>query len=340
MVKAEKGTPKDIANRAKSKGLQKLQYYCQPCAKQCRDANGYKCHQTSSAHLRNMTLLLEGDAATAIDDFSKTFEDGFVSNLRSRHGVKRVFANVAYQEVIADKQHVHMNATKWTTLSEFVVHLGKSGRCIVDEDERGFYVQYIERDASKLEKAEKLADRERKEREEEDRMKRRADRCVREASERDDDGPATGPTEMKKREEGVVVSIKLGGVGDAKKRSLALGLAPPPPEAAAPAPPAPAEGGGLVARGEAQPLGRPRSLGGVGAPPPSGLCVVLGPAAAAPLQLGVHHARERVRRPLGRRPPLVPPLLAPLLFFVAVVARIPRTRPPSPRSAPPKVQAP
>jgi len=36
MPKAEKGTPKDIANRMKAKGLQKLKFYCQMCAKQCR----------------------------------------------------------------------------------------------------------------------------------------------------------------------------------------------------------------------------------------------------------------------------------------------------------------
>ena len=36
----EKGgflTPKAIANRIKSKGLQKLRWYCQMCQKQCRD---------------------------------------------------------------------------------------------------------------------------------------------------------------------------------------------------------------------------------------------------------------------------------------------------------------
>ena len=36
MPKAEKGTPKDIANRMKAKGLQKLKFYCQMCSKQCR----------------------------------------------------------------------------------------------------------------------------------------------------------------------------------------------------------------------------------------------------------------------------------------------------------------
>ena len=33
MPKAERGTPKDIANRQKAKGLQKLRWYCQMCQK-------------------------------------------------------------------------------------------------------------------------------------------------------------------------------------------------------------------------------------------------------------------------------------------------------------------
>ncbi len=37
MPKNEFMTPKAIANRIKSKGLQKLRWYCQMCHKQCRD---------------------------------------------------------------------------------------------------------------------------------------------------------------------------------------------------------------------------------------------------------------------------------------------------------------
>jgi hypothetical protein len=39
-----------IANRIKAKGLQKLRWYCQLCQKQCRDENGFKCHQMSESH--------------------------------------------------------------------------------------------------------------------------------------------------------------------------------------------------------------------------------------------------------------------------------------------------
>jgi DNA/RNA-binding protein KIN17 len=45
----EKSDIKKLANKMKAKGLQKLRWYCQMCNKQCRDANGFKCHLTSGA---------------------------------------------------------------------------------------------------------------------------------------------------------------------------------------------------------------------------------------------------------------------------------------------------
>lgn len=149
MGKAEKGTPKDIANKIKAKGLQKLKFYCQMCEKQCRDANGFKCHMTSETHLRNMKLFSQ-NATGMMDSMSKEFETNYLDTLRRRHGTKRVNANNIYQEVIQDRQHIHMNATKWATLSDFCQYLGRTGKCIVDETERGWYIQYIERDASIL----------------------------------------------------------------------------------------------------------------------------------------------------------------------------------------------
>ena len=42
-------------------------------------------------------------------------------------------ANVAYNEYIGDKEHLHMNSTKWETLTGFVKYLGKEGLCHVEE---------------------------------------------------------------------------------------------------------------------------------------------------------------------------------------------------------------
>ena len=149
MPKAEKGSAKDIANRIKAKGLQKLKFYCQMCQKQCRDQNGFKCHLTCESHLRQMKIFSD-NAMGIMDDMSKEFEKLYLDTLRQRHGTKRVNANNVYQEVIQDRHHIHMNATKWATLTDFAQYLGKMGKCVVEETERGWYVSYIERDASIL----------------------------------------------------------------------------------------------------------------------------------------------------------------------------------------------
>ncbi|KAL3773809.1 hypothetical protein ACHAW5_004102 [Stephanodiscus triporus] len=158
MPKAEKGTPKDIANRMKARGLQKLKFYCQMCSKQCRgmkDENGFKCHMTSDSHLRNMMIFRE-NAGGMMDSFSREFESSYLETLRRRHGTQRMNANNVYQEVIQDREHVHMNSTKWATLSDFVQYLGRRGLVIAEETERGWYVTYVDRDPAKLARGEAM----------------------------------------------------------------------------------------------------------------------------------------------------------------------------------------
>jgi len=125
------------------------------CQKQCRDANGFKCHMTSETHLQNMKIFA-GNSSGIMDTMSKDFERNYMGTLRRRHGTKRVNANNIYQEVIQERDHIHMNATKWATLSIFVQYLGRTGKCVVDETERGWYVQYIERDMGILAREEAL----------------------------------------------------------------------------------------------------------------------------------------------------------------------------------------
>ncbi|KAF9527518.1 domain of Kin17 curved DNA-binding protein-domain-containing protein [Crepidotus variabilis] len=153
MPRAEVGTPKFVANKMKSKGLQRLRWYCQVCEKQCRDENGFKCHTQSEAHLRQMLVVGE-HAGSHIANFSSQFQSEFVGMLSRRFGTKRVAANRVYQEYIADKSHLHMNATRWVTLSEFVKHLGRTGVARVDETEKGWFIAWIDSSPKALAKAE------------------------------------------------------------------------------------------------------------------------------------------------------------------------------------------
>ncbi|KAF5393421.1 hypothetical protein D9757_000771 [Collybiopsis confluens] len=160
MPRAEVGTPKYVANKMKSKGLQRLRWYCQVCEKQCRDENGFKCHAASESHLRQMLVVGE-HAGKHISNFSSEFQSSFVSLLSRRFGTKRVFANQVYQEYIGEKSHLHMNATRWVTLTEFVKHLGRTGVARVDETEKGWFIAWIDNSPKALAKAEASMKKER-----------------------------------------------------------------------------------------------------------------------------------------------------------------------------------
>ncbi|KAJ1930867.1 hypothetical protein EC988_009981, partial [Linderina pennispora] len=91
------------------------------------------------------------------------FETTFIATLSRRYGTKQVHANQVYQEIVADRQHLHMNATKWTTLSEFVMYLGREGKCKVEETERGWFVQWIDNSPEALARKEAILKKERQE---------------------------------------------------------------------------------------------------------------------------------------------------------------------------------
>ncbi|TMW64808.1 hypothetical protein Poli38472_008975 [Pythium oligandrum] len=212
MGKHEFLTAKAIGNRMKAKGLQKLRWYCQVCQKQCRDENGFKCHTTSESHQRQM-LVVASNPDKFLSGYSEMFEKDFLENLRRRHGTKRMHANIVYNEYIADKEHIHMNATQWTTLNGFVQYLGRTGKCTVDETEKGWYVQYIDRDPRKIARQEELEKKKQAELDHEERNRAFIERQLKMTRERmDDESLEQRPTKLQRREgdEGKI-QITLGG---------------------------------------------------------------------------------------------------------------------------------
>lgn len=143
MPKAEVGSTKYVANKMKAKGLQRLRWYCQICEKQCRDENGFKQHTMSESHVRGMLQVGE-DPKKYINEFSNQFKRDFLRLLKTSHGEKKVHMNNFYQEYIRDKEHVHMNSTKWPSLTEFAKYLGREGVCRVEEGERGLEIAFID----------------------------------------------------------------------------------------------------------------------------------------------------------------------------------------------------
>nr|GEV11481.1 hypothetical protein [Tanacetum cinerariifolium] len=149
MGKNEFLTPKAIANRIKSKGLQKLRWYCQMCQKQCRDENGFKCHCMSESHQRQMEVFGQ-NPTRIVDGYSEEFETMFLDHMKRSHRFSRIAATVVYNEYINDRHHVHMNSTQWATLTEFIKYLGKTGKCKVEETPKGWFITYIDRDSETL----------------------------------------------------------------------------------------------------------------------------------------------------------------------------------------------
>jgi DNA/RNA-binding protein KIN17 len=208
MPRAEVGTPKWVANKMKSKGLQRLRWYCQVCEKQCRDENGFKMHVASESHLRQMIVVGE-NAGRHIADFSAQFQSEFVALLSRRFGTKRVKANNVYQEYIQDKSHLHMNATRWVTLTEFIKYLSRAGFAHVDETDKGWFIAWIDRSPKALEKQEASLKKERATMNDEQRERlliaEQIERAEREAQEKGEGTSTAGAVEgeEKKLEEGL-----------------------------------------------------------------------------------------------------------------------------------------
>ena len=133
-----------------------------------RDENGFKCHTQSESHVRQILIVGE-NAKQHVDNYSNQFKSDFLSLVRTSHGEKKVNANHFYQEYIANKEHIHMTATRWVTLTEFVKYLGREGICRVEEGEKGFFISWIDNTPEALQRQEAIRKKDRMDRGDEER---------------------------------------------------------------------------------------------------------------------------------------------------------------------------
>lgn len=190
-------TPKAIANRIKSKGMQKLRWYCQMCQKQCRDENGFKCHATSESHQRQL-LLFADNPDKFLDGYSQEFEKEFMVLLSRSFGTKRVQANQVYMDYIKDGDHLHMNSTSWHTLTAFVEYLGREGKCKVDHTEKGWFIQWIDRGPDTIQAEIEKAKKEKMEWTDEEKQARFLERQIKMAKGKDGDASEAEFTDLKR----------------------------------------------------------------------------------------------------------------------------------------------
>merc|ERR1719233_2366071 len=64
-----------------------------------------------------------------------------------------------------------MNSTCWVTLTSFVKHLGRTGKAIIDETEKGWYVTWVQKDQETLEREKKTAKKERMMKDDEEKVR-------------------------------------------------------------------------------------------------------------------------------------------------------------------------
>ncbi|KAL0218723.1 hypothetical protein P9112_004376 [Eukaryota sp. TZLM1-RC] len=127
------------------RGLQKLKFYCQVCQKQLKDANAFQNHCQSDSHLRKMELFSQNQDKQ-LSEFSTQFEQSFLDTLKGHFGTSKVDANHVYNLLIRDKHHVHLNATRWTSVSGFVQYLAKTGKAVIEPHPvRGWWIQYVDK---------------------------------------------------------------------------------------------------------------------------------------------------------------------------------------------------
>ncbi|KAK8004380.1 SET domain-containing protein [Apiospora arundinis] len=239
MGKAEFGSAKHLSNQMRRKGLQRLRWYCQVCEKQCFDDNGFKMHTQSESHVRQMLVVGE-DSKKFINDYSRQFQRDFLQLLRTSHGEKAVQINQFYQTYIANKEHVHMNSTKWPSLTEFAKHLGREGICRVEEKEdgKGIFVAWIDdspeamrrRDAIKKKEMQDKGDEEREQRMIKEQIKRaNKEAAARGGASGDADlGAADEPGEGRvlKRDEGEKIKLSFGAKPAAAAPAADVGKEP------------------------------------------------------------------------------------------------------------------
>ena len=212
-----------------------------------RDENGFKCHTQSESHVRQMLLIGE-DSRKHISDYSSQFQRDFLQLLKTSHGEKKININhfcglftiqhfledllMIYldQEYISNKQHIHMNATRWPSLTEFAKWLGREGICRVEEGDKGLEVAWIDNSPEALRRQDAIRKKERQDKGDEEReqklIREQIKKAKRDAEEKGDIGLVVEPR-LLQREEGEKIKLSFAAKAVIHKQ-------PSPPPSSAP----------------------------------------------------------------------------------------------------------
>lgn len=167
-------------------------------------------------------LLIGEDPKKHIEEYSRQFLRDFINLLKTTHGEKKVHANQFYQQVIQDKHHIHMNSTKWTSLTQFVLYLGREGICRVEETDKGLFISYIDNSPEALRRREALAKKERQDKGDEEREQKQIQEQVERAQrklEANEEQPQEAKLLQRKEGEKVKLNFALSKQSAEEKKS-------------------------------------------------------------------------------------------------------------------------
>ena len=150
-----------------------------------------------------------------IQQYSRDFERDFLTLLRTSHQEKPQHLNRFYQEYISNKTHVHQNATRWNSLTEFARYLGRQGLCRVTEEEDGLYISWIDNRPEVLARQDAMRKKERQDQGDAEREKRAIQEQVKRAHEQAaaEKEKAEAEDEAKRaleRQEGEKITLNFG----------------------------------------------------------------------------------------------------------------------------------
>lgn len=110
-------------------------------------------------------------------------------------------------------KHIHMNATKWKSLTQFAAHLGREGICRVEETEKGLFVSYIDRSPETMRRREAILKKERQDKGDEEREQQQIQEQIERArrnAEKQDEIDAEARILQRKQGEKVKLNIGFG----------------------------------------------------------------------------------------------------------------------------------
>ncbi|EAY01641.1 hypothetical protein TVAG_292740 [Trichomonas vaginalis G3] len=154
MGKKDLSEAKRISKHLKHGGLGKLKLFCDVCKFQARDPEAFRAHTQTEHHRLMMARFRQSEKAT-IDANSMKFQKEFLQVLKTRFPNKEVNANIVYMQTISDRNHQHMNSTRWESVRGFLTEMQRLGYLTVRTTEQGRFIKYIEVDPA-LQIAEKI----------------------------------------------------------------------------------------------------------------------------------------------------------------------------------------